>query len=164
MNNSSFLPHRATLVPDGGATETGILAPIAALPHGTILPSAYIIHKFAQGCNNCSTKHEWSEVYAYNQLRTRTGAGKYITNLVRVYGFDYNIPVHVMPVAEHRVPACFECGPSIDLSHLPKLQETPVWQEAVARKRAAEDAAKPPKDRSTSASPPPTTEALLDLI
>lgn len=104
--------------------------------------------------------YEWSEVYAYNQLKTRTGAGKLVQNLTRVNGFLYNIPVARIPVAESFIPACFECAEVIDLSPLPKLQDTELWQAAVAKKKEQEEKAK----ASSGTKAPPTTEALLDLI
>jgi hypothetical protein len=141
-------------------TIPGVLAPISNLPEGAVLPSAYIIHQHSQACENCGRVYEWSEVYAYNQLKTRTGAGKLVQNLTRVNGFLYNIPVARIPVAESFIPACFECAEVIDLSPLPKLQDTELWQAAVAKKKEQEEKAK----TSSGTKAPPTTEALLDLI
>lgn len=136
----------------------GLLAPISNLPEGQVLPSAYIIHLHSQACENCGRVNEWSEVYAYNQLKTRTGAGKLVQNLSRVSSFRYNIPLARVDVAEAYVPACFECLEVVDLSPLPKLQDTELWKAAVARKAEQETAAK------TGKKPAPTTDELLDLL
>lgn len=86
------------------------------------IPHTYVLHRHSQLCRNCATLHEWSAVYAKTHLRSRTGMGKYITNLRPVEKPEYNLPIEILIAAPGSIPFCLECVNAPDsnpLGHLP---------------------------------------------
>lgn len=142
-------------------TEAGpdTVRAIHMAPQAGILPRRYVIHKHSQWCRNCNATHEWSAVYAFNEMMTRTGSGKPVLNLVPIYKFDYNLPFEVVTVERRETPACHECPDRLNLSHLPDPRGTPAWNRG-AYVAAPEEA----KRNSGGAKKPKVEKTIDDLL
>lgn len=102
--------------------------PITLIPQAAIMPRRYVVHLHSQVCLNCKTKHEWSATYAFNEMMTRTGAGKMVKHLVPITRIDYNLPIDVFTIEPRQVPVCHECASEIALQHLPDPRGTEEWK------------------------------------
>lgn len=135
--------------------------PLVLMPQPTALvPLCYIVHVHSRSCRNCGTVHEWSEAYAMNEIRSRTGMGNYIQHLVPIQEFTWNIPIRVVRISTRLVPACHECAP-FSLSHLPTPE--PASPRCVAAAQdAAEGGARGP--RGNHPAKPRSIHDLLDTL
>lgn len=107
--------------------------PISLIPSSSFIPKEYQIHLHSQICECCKSLHEWSIVYAFNEITTRLGSGKNIRNLVPVSHFSYNVPVRVLKVPSRPTPACHECSSTwLDLSKLPRPADTEEYKKLVS--------------------------------
>lgn len=122
-------------------TPGRVIHPLVMVDDRKILPRDYIIHKRSQRCLNCGTIHEWSDVYARNELPPLHNLGHYVNNLVPIQGFRFNLPVRVVSIEARCVPACHECFDSLSLQHLPDPRESEEWKAIVKRKQAQAEAA-----------------------
>lgn len=104
--------------------------PIAHLPINAIMPRRYVVHEHTQVCATCARQHKWSQTYAFNELRTRTGAGRNVINLVPIKAPEYNLPVELLRLPPETVAFCHECVSTLSLSHLPDPRNTEEWQRA----------------------------------
>jgi hypothetical protein len=96
----------------------GVFAPICLASPSDVAPVAYVVHNFSQTCQNCTTNHRWSEVFALNHLRSRSGSS-FIRHLVPVQRIEWQVPVRIHALTPKAVPVCFECVDALDLSKLP---------------------------------------------
>lgn len=128
-------------------------APIHLTSETAIIPSRYLLYIRSQRCLHCTAETEWTELYAENRLRSRLQAGKYITNIVPVTDFRWNIPIAKRWFEPVYIPACFACE-AIDLSYLPTpvVADSTEWQATCARK--ALEAAKATEGSGGPSSPP----------
>jgi hypothetical protein len=136
--------------------------PISFLPGKEILPRRYILHKHTKVCVHCNREHSYTNIYAWNEMLSRTGAGAMIRHLVPIERIDYNLPIEVVSLPFVTVPACHECVGTLDLAHLPDPRPTPEWQRQYAPSwAAAERAASTAKSRTKA--PPKTIDDLLQF-
>ena len=112
--------------------------PITFINSKDVLPRKYIVHLHSQLCRNCGTLHEWSQTYAFNEMLSRTGAGKLVIHLVPVSELSYNLPVQTYPLERKSVPVCHACAATASLSHLPDPRGTDEWNRIYAVAQAPE--------------------------
>ncbi len=131
------------------------MLPITLAPaHADVAPHTYVLHRRSQHCSNCGTLHEYSQCYAKTHLRSRTGAGKYVTNLRPLDSPQFNLPIEVMTAPAERVPFCCECFTAISLAHLPLPPQNDTQRITGGPQHATEPSTKRPK----------TAQEILDLI
>lgn len=106
--------------------------PISFIPSDKVLPRRYLVHLHSQRCINCGTVHEWSQVYAHNNMKSRTGSGAMVVNLVPVDHFKFKLPVSVVRAKQITVPACHECADRVTMDHLVDPTNTIEWQRIYA--------------------------------
>lgn len=85
------------------------MTPITHIRPTDFIPHEYRMFLRTQVCTHCGAIHETSEVYALNKLRSRTGAGKFVENLVPVHRIDWNLPVKAISLEERMTPFCHLC-------------------------------------------------------
>lgn len=152
----------AEILAQGAPTNERVIHPLVMVDDKKILPRDYIIHRRSQRCLNCGTVHEWSDVYARNEVPPLHNMGHHVNNLVPIQGFRFNLPVRVVCIEARSVPACHECLDQLSLTHLPDPRATDEWRAIVKRKAAAEAAAKV-KPKSTK-KPAPSLDTMKDLL
>lgn len=111
-----------------------VVHPLVMVDDTAILPRDYIIHLRSVACMNCGTVHEWSEVYARNELPPMHNLGAHVQNLVPIRGFRYNLPLRVVRIESKPTPACHECFDKVNLSHLVDPRDSLEWNKVVRRK------------------------------
>lgn len=131
FNPSLFIanPNRPVVPPQGDVLPM----PISLLPSSSFIPKEYQVHLHSQICDCCKSLHEWSVVYAHNEITSRLGSGKNIKNLVPVDHFSYNVPVRLLKAPQRKVPSCHECSKTwLDLSDLPRPADTEEYKRVIA--------------------------------
>lgn len=95
------------------------IQPIA--PQQDVLPHSYVIIKKSQLCTGCATLHESCDLYLKTHLKTRLGAGKYVTNLRPLASLEYRLPIETIHQTLTRIPFCHECVSDRAVAHLKPL-------------------------------------------
>lgn len=136
--------------------------PICLIPSTNFIPKEYRLHLHSQRCQNCSTLHEWTAAYAFNELQPRAGMGKRISHLVPVDSFSYNVPVRHLRIPEQSVPACFECVDRLDLSNLQKPADTAAYKALVGTSSSSNSSS--PTEKPLKEKKSPGTKTLDDIL
>lgn len=153
MTNEHAFTNSPAAAPQEGAPavlSAQVVLPIVHTSDAKILPRRYLIHKHSQHCKNCGTLHEWSQTYAFNEMMTRTGAGKLVVHLIPISELRFNLPIQVVSIARREIPVCHECAATASLSHLVDPRGSPEWRTIYAVAQAPQEAAKshPAKPRA----------------
>lgn len=149
---------QAPLQPTPAAPQRQVL-PISFLATKDVLPRRYVVHKSTTICEACKTAHHSATVYAFNEMMSRTGAGKLVMHLVPVQKLEYNLPIEVIALPTRTVPLCHECVGITDISHLPDPRGTDEWRRIYAVAQAPEFTTRKPK--AAQRSTPKTIDDLL---
>src|SRR5262245_46450637 len=83
--------------------------PVCLAPERDVIPHAYVLHVRTCECKNCGETREYTELYIKTHLRTRTGAGRYVTNLRPCITPEFRLPIETVPIEKRVVPFCSVC-------------------------------------------------------
>jgi hypothetical protein len=117
---------------------------------------------------------EHSEVYALNEIRSRTGTGKMVQNLVPCVELKYRLPIRINRLSLREIPLCHECcaegGAEAAMAHLPDGRAEREWalalraREARERREAEREAADAVGTKTKKAVAPLTARQVLDIL
>lgn len=131
-------------------TTAGVVAPICLTAPANIAPLAYVMHTRKQICTNCKTESRHTDLYAFNQLRSRI-AGKSVRHLVPVKEIVWNVPVQTVPLAPTSIPFCWECADAA-IAKAATCPKPPVAQ-ALASALTGDTAPSAPKPKTSASKP-----------